>query len=142
MPGFFQFVNPAREEGLPGTGRSNEQQGIAAGEGDMFHAINQPIKGCVTRLNAPFQIRSAFHLLLAEARGNPIIPGKVEVYDRDRSRLTSIAGRRTLKQPAGQMPRLRQKEKADLSDVRPRRDVNEIVLGLRVERIAPCKAGK
>ena len=72
-----------------------------------------------------------------EAFGKPVVAREIEVDDRiaaDRIRLVSQAG---LKNLGGNDPGFDEKKETDLHHVRARRDVNQIVLFIRVERIVP-----
>ena len=51
-----------------------------------------------------------------------------------------VFGRRSLDQPGGKVPRLREQEEADLRHVRSRGDVDEVVLGLRIESVGAGEA--
>ena len=83
-----------------------------------------------------FRSDRSSQLVARESGRDPIVLGEIEIDDAERAGIAARVPRRRarLQQAAGNVARLRQQEQADLRDVRAGRDVDEVILGLGVER--------
>ena len=77
-----------------------------------------------------------------KTRSDAVVFRQVKIDDLDVAGAAALAVRRGLEQPPRQMMRFGQKKEADLSDVRARRDVNQVIFGFGVEGVIARKAEK
>jgi hypothetical protein len=79
-----------------------------------------------------------------EPGGKSVVLREVEIDNRKRTGIASPlpAWRTRLQEPPRDVPGLGQQKQTDLSDVRSRRDVDEIILRVGVERIRACEVVK
>jgi hypothetical protein len=136
----LQLVDPTREPGLAGAGRSAEQQRGLGAEGDPLDLVDQLVECWVTRVDARFQEGRGLRLDGRVPAGDRRVAVELEVDDRPMADLLASARRRGLKQSTGKEARFGEQEQADLRDVRAGGDVHQqlVVLcavGERTRRI-------
>ena len=102
----------------------------------MFHLGDDLVEQAASRVDAGLERREILSLLLGKARGESVVLRQIQVDDGVGARMLrrSRPGRRRLNQAAWQITRLSQQEQTDLRDMSARRDVDEVVLAIPIER--------
>lgn len=127
-----------RELGLARARWPGEQDRVAGPHRDMLDPLDQAVEPSVAGLDPVLERRDRVVVLTLEARGELVVLAQVQVDDPPQpGPVLRAPRRRCLDQARGEVSRLGQQEVADLNHVGARRDVDEVVLAVRVKRVSP-----
>src|SRR5262249_48894535 len=73
VPDALELVQPPGQPGLPGAGRTHQEQRVAGAYRNLFDSTNQLVERMTASLNARFEERYCFALLLMKRRSNAIV---------------------------------------------------------------------
>ncbi len=131
----LQLVDAPRELALARPGRPHQQHRRTRSPGNLLDLVDHAVKGGVARLDPRFEERRALGTGGGEARGDTVVARQIEIDHRPGADpFIAAAPRLGLEQAAGQIMGLGQQEPADLRDMGAGGDVDQIILGLRIER--------
>src|SRR5262249_35003639 len=127
------------EQRLAGAGRTEQQDRRRRSDCDSIELLHDLVERTAARWYSRGQERSLVKFVTLKSRRETVVLRQIEIDDRKPTGIASShpARRTRLQEPRRDVARLGQQKEANLRDVRSRRDVDEVILGVGIKRVRP-----